>query len=919
MVGKAYATTNCNAYTSFLLYGKFAGTSCNAIVQNALPPNYLDAVSAPNNTWKFVTYQFDDDNNLLKLYIDGLLIASYAWNFPLVYDNTPLQIGGEYDEGIIRYYFDGKLDDIRLYNRVLSDSEVKALFEEGTNKTVVSIQPVLAPTVSLNQTASNTIMATVGNVGNNPTYQWQKNSSAVTNTTPILIDNTLAVDDVITCTVTVTQSCYSPISVMATLTILNDECADAVTLSSGVEKSGTTNGAAPTPSMNQAPDVWYKFTPSVTGTLKVEVDGLSGFNTEFKIYTGTCGSLTNARVYPYITVNGEVNNSDFFGSKDQTVINATSGTVYYIRVAHASGNNISGNFKITATEYSLPTNNACSNATTLIDQVTANGTTVGARDLGSLSNQCAQPIVRNVWYKYTPTRNCALRVQVTPSSGTGIHLSAFTNACSSPASINFLPANSDCVSSLSFIGTVGTFSNIDQSIVATAGTTYYFSVKSAYNNLFGFYDGTFDIKVTESNVATIQLKSGAPSTICSGGSTTLQVDIRNLTAVTDYTLVYSDGTSNFPVNNYVPLTDIVVSPGVNRTYSLVSVTLTGGSTAISNLSGSVPINVNTPVAPSVSIAANPSNIICPGTNVTFTATALNTGGGSISYDFKKGSTTMQSGGPNTYSSNALANNDIITCEITITSGTCLSSNTAISNSITMDVSVDCTPRLNAKVFIEGAYNAGTMNGGLRTNEKIPLSQPYSTLIFSGSDAYSGTETSTQAIFDNNAIVDWVLVELRNATTPSTIVARRAALLQSDGDIVDTDGTSPLAFTGVATGTYHIVVRHRLCLATRTATAVALLNGNPISLNFTNNTNALSGSMKNLGGSGVYALYSGDTDRDGDIDATDVANVKALNPSDKTVFTYGVNAYDMDFQSNIYAKDKFIVRGNLNINQQNLDQ
>jgi hypothetical protein len=170
MVGKAYATTNCDAYTSFLIEGRFAGTSCYAIAQDALPSNYLNTISAPINTWKYVTYQFDDDNNLLKLYIDGLPVASFAWNSPLVYDNTPLQIGGERDNGNLTYFFGGKLDDIRLYNRVLSDSEIKALFEEGTNKTVVSIQPQSAPTLTLQRTSPSTVLATVGNVGNNNQY-----------------------------------------------------------------------------------------------------------------------------------------------------------------------------------------------------------------------------------------------------------------------------------------------------------------------------------------------------------------------------------------------------------------------------------------------------------------------------------------------------------------------------------------------------------------------------------------------------------------------------------------------------------------------------------------------------------------------------------------------------------------------------
>jgi hypothetical protein len=61
---------------------------------------------------------------------------------------------------------------------------------------------------------------------------------------------------------------------------------------------------------------------------------------------------------------------------------------------------------------------------------------------------------------------------------------------------------------------------------------------------------------------------------------------------------------------------------------------------------------------------------------------------------------------------------------------------------------------------------------------------------------------------DDAIVDWVLLELRDATTPATILHRRAALVQRDGDVVDMDGTSPVSFVGATAGSYHVAVRHR---------------------------------------------------------------------------------------------------------------
>jgi hypothetical protein len=57
--------------------------------------------------------------------------------------------------------------------------------------------------------------------------------------------------------------------------------------------------------------------------------------------------------------------------------------------------------------------------------------------------------------------------------------------------------------------------------------------------------------------------------------------------------------------------------------------------------------------------------------------------------------------------------------------------------------------------------------------------------------------------------------------PTTIVARRAALIQRDGDIVDVDGVNPVTFKDVLPGSYHVVVRHRNHLGVMSATPLAL--------------------------------------------------------------------------------------------------
>lgn len=128
--------------------------------------------------------------------------------------------------------------------------------------------------------------------------------------------------------------------------------------------------------------------------------------------------------------------------------------------------------------------------------------------------------------------------------------------------------------------------------------------------------------------------------------------------------------------------------------------------------------------------------------------------------------------------------------------------------------------LRAKVYLQGAYLAGGpyMQDQLRTQSLIPLTEPYSDLVAFDGEAPpfthvggGGGETTSLSVLDQegpDAIVDWVFLELRDAITPATVLATRAALLQRDGDIVDTDGVSDVLFNSLSATSYYIAVRHR---------------------------------------------------------------------------------------------------------------
>ncbi len=122
--------------------------------------------------------------------------------------------------------------------------------------------------------------------------------------------------------------------------------------------------------------------------------------------------------------------------------------------------------------------------------------------------------------------------------------------------------------------------------------------------------------------------------------------------------------------------------------------------------------------------------------------------------------------------------------------------------------------VNLKVYLEGAYNSGSMSTSLNTLGNLPLKQPYNYSPFS----YNGGEEVTCI---PEGTVDWVLVELRSGTSADTRVSRRAAFLKSDGSIVDLDGASALKLYIITAGNYYVVVYHRNHLAVMSNSAIPL--------------------------------------------------------------------------------------------------
>ncbi len=185
-------------------------------------------------------------------------------------------------------------------------------------------------------------------------------------------------------------------------------------------------------------------------------------------------------------------------------------------------------------------------------------------------------------------------------------------------------------------------------------------------------------------------------------------------------------------------------------------------------------------------------------------------------------------------------------------------------------------KISPKVFLNNVNTSSAlMPNDLAGLASFPLTDPYSSSPFNSNFVHVNNPTvatinpTILSSTGNNAIVDWLFLELKTGISGSTSVAHtKAALLQRDGDVVGTDGISPVEFSNASAGNYYITIRHRNHLGFRTS-ATHALSSNTTSFDFTNSSVLLYGSFptKSLAAN-VNCMISGDANFDASIDSFD---------------------------------------------------
>lgn len=456
---------------------------------------------------------------------------------------------------------------------------------------------------------------------------------------------------------------------------------------------------------------------------------------------------------------------------------------------------------------------------------------------------------------------------------------------------NELPLISGCAGNQSF--------NV---IASTCAASYSIPAPVITDNCAGSYtwNASFSGNAAGNPSNLTGIADGSPSGAVSFNKGATIVTLNSVDAVGNVSSVSCSFTVTV-VDNEGPLVSGCVSNQIletnlstcSQTYSIPAPTITD------NCSGTLTWNASFAGNPN----GNPTNL-----------TGLTNGSPTSLIDFKEGNTT-----------------------VTLTA-TDLEGNLS-SNSCSFIVSVQKTGiELSAKVFLGGPYvqASGLMHDSLRKYSLIPTTEPYTTPPYLKTPiAGAGGETVTPLVLaqsGNTAIVDWIMLELRDATNAGNVVANKRALLRRDGQVVSTDGTSAVVFPNTINGSYYISVKHRNHLGIMTASPVAMSRCTPTNYDFTTSTPVFTltttQSLPRKVFGSVYAMWPCDANNNKNVRYNGLSNDKdaiqgavgGLNNLNTTISNaYRMEDLNMDgkIRYNGLDNDRNVILNNVGVNTPNV--
>jgi Ig-like domain CHU_C associated/Secretion system C-terminal sorting domain len=459
--------------------------------------------------------------------------------------------------------------------------------------------------------------------------------------------------------------------------------------------------------------VTFTATPTNGGTTPVYQWKVNGTNVGTNASTYTSTTLTNGASVTCVMTSNATCASPLAATSNAIVITVSSNVAPSVSIV-ASQTTICAGASVTFT--ANPTNGG----TTPAYQWKVNGSNVGinastytSTTLTNAANvtcvmtsnsTCASPLsatsntfVITVNQTVTPTVNIIAN-QTTICSGTTVTFTANASNGGTPSfqwKVNGVNAGNNSVSFLPSNLTNGAIVTCEMTSTATCAT----STLAVSNPI--------TISVTNSIVPAVSI-AATQTSICAGNSVTFTATPTN----GGTTPVYQwkrNGTS--VGSNSSSYTSSTLTNGM-----IVTCELTSNATCASPLiatSNALTMTVNAIAQPAISIVASQTSI-CLGANITFTASPTN-GGTSPAFQWKLNGINVGTNST-TFSSNTLANNDMISC-VLASNATCISTQTATSNVVTMNTTSSVpavTISANQTTVCSGSlaqFTANPVNGG----------------------------------------------------------------------------------------------------------------------------------------------------------------------------------------------------------------
>ncbi len=123
LISKPYLTGGFNAYVIWMQGGNLNGSYGGVFLSYPFSPT--------PGRWYYIAYTYDDASDVHRLFIDGSVVASTSGDGDVAYDNAPLLIGMDRDDGMPVLQLVGMADEVGIAGQAMSPAEALAIYNAG--------------------------------------------------------------------------------------------------------------------------------------------------------------------------------------------------------------------------------------------------------------------------------------------------------------------------------------------------------------------------------------------------------------------------------------------------------------------------------------------------------------------------------------------------------------------------------------------------------------------------------------------------------------------------------------------------------------------------------------------------------------------------------------------------------------------